>query len=183
MRQDSLQTKAPQGAIHPLLSESVRLELEIERRTCVVSAATLRSVITNHHSTAGASRAPLRRPLNSPLRVSTRMCGAAARSYRPAHDPHASPGAPHGHSSRAPRAGCRSKLPARGDPTCTRKRPALLAWRRTAPQRGRHMVKLGTGRGACLRATTRQDRTRKASVAVVVVGAKGSDDGRAAPRV
>ena len=67
-------------------------------------------------STCGAMPRALRRPLNAPLRMSTRMCGAAAGSYHPTRPTREPRRAPWPLQSSA---GCRSNPPAQGDPTCT----------------------------------------------------------------
>ena len=73
--------------------------------------------VTAASSTCGAMPRALRRPLNAPLRMSTRMCGAAAGSYRPTRPTREPRRAPWPLQSSA---GCRSNPPARGDPMCTR---------------------------------------------------------------
>ena len=66
--------------------------------------------------TCGAMLRALRRPLNAPLRMSTRMCGAAAGSYHPTRPTREPRRAPWPLQSSA---GCRSNPPARGDPKFT----------------------------------------------------------------
>ena len=74
------------------------------------------SDVTAASSTCGAMPRALRRPLNAPLRMSTRMCGAGAVSYHPTRPTREPRRAPWPLQSSA---GCRSNPPARGDPKFT----------------------------------------------------------------
>ena len=75
------------------------------------------SDVTAASSTCGAMPRALRRPLNAPLRMSTRMCGAAAGSYHPTRPTREPRRAPWPLQSSA---GCRSNPPGRGDLKFTR---------------------------------------------------------------
>ena len=72
--------------------------------------------VTAASSTCGAMPRALRRPLNAPLRMSTRMCGAGAVSYHPTRPTREPRRAPWPLQSSA---GCRSNPPGRGDLTGT----------------------------------------------------------------
>ena len=87
----------------------------------------------------------LRRPLNAPLRMSTRMCGAAAQSYRPTRPTREPRRASWPLQSRAR---CRSKPPGRGDLTCTHRRVQNAT--RTRHTMGSH---ISTARGTTPPAT------------------------------